>query len=126
MAIIGIDLGTTNSLAVCYKDGKAEIIKNSLGDKYTPSVVSIDDNGDILVGRIAKERLISHPDVTASEFKRVMGMRKDIKLGGKTFSPEELSSLVLRKIKEDAEAYLGEEVTEAVEEAVEETTEDAE
>ena len=114
MAMIGIDLGTTNSLAVCYRDGKAEIIKNSLGDKYTPSVVSIDDNGEVLVGRIAKERLISHPDVTASEFKRIMGMRKEVRLGGKSFSPEELSSLVLRKIKEDAEAYLGEEVTEAV------------
>lgn len=114
MAIIGIDLGTTNSLAVCYKDGKAEIIKNSLGDKYTPSVVSIDDNGEILVGKIAKERLISHPDATASEFKRVMGMRKEIKLGSKSFSPEELSSLVLRKIKDDAESFLGEEVTEAV------------
>ncbi|MBQ8781055.1 MAG: molecular chaperone HscC [Oscillospiraceae bacterium] len=114
MAIIGIDLGTTNSLAVCYRNGKAEIIKSSLGDKYTPSVVSIDDNGDILVGRIAKERLISHPEVTVSEFKRIMGMRKDIKLGNKSFSPEELSSLVLRKIKEDAEAYLGEEVIEAV------------
>ncbi|MDE7295014.1 MAG: Hsp70 family protein, partial [Oscillospiraceae bacterium] len=114
MAIIGIDLGTTNSLAVCYRDGKAEIIKNSLGDIYTPSAVSIDDNGEILVGRIAGERLISHPDVTAAEFKRSMGLRKNIVLDKKNFSPEELSSLVLKKIKEDAEKYLGEEITEAV------------
>ncbi len=114
MAIIGIDLGTTNSLAVCYRDGRAEIIGNSLGDIYTPSAVSIDDNGEILVGRIAGERLISHPDVTAAEFKRSMGLRKNIVLGKKSFSPEELSSLVLKKIKEDAEKYLGEEVTEAV------------
>lgn len=114
MAIIGIDLGTTNSLAVCWRNGKAEIIGNSLGDSFTPSVVSCDENGEILVGRIAKERLISHPDKTASEFKRMMGLRKEIKLGGKAFSPEELSSLVLRKIKEDAESYLGEPVTEAV------------
>ncbi|MDE5860282.1 MAG: Hsp70 family protein, partial [Oscillospiraceae bacterium] len=114
MAIIGIDLGTTNSLAVCYRDGKAEIIKNSLDDIYTPSVVSIDDNGEILVGKIAGERLISHPDLTAAEFKRSMGIRKNITLGKKNFSPEELSSLVLKKIKEDAERYLGDEGTEAV------------
>ena len=114
MAIIGIDLGTTNSLAVCYRDGKAEIIKNSFGDIYTPSVVSIDDNDEVLVGKIAAERLISHPDVTAAEFKRVMGMRKNIRLGKREFSPEELSSLVIRKVKDDAEKFLGEEVTEAV------------
>ncbi|MGN1088975.1 MAG: Hsp70 family protein [Huintestinicola sp.] len=114
MAVIGIDLGTTNSLAVCYRDGKAEIVKNSLGDTFTPSVVSVDDNGEILVGRIAKERLISHPENTAAEFKRSMGLKQDIMLGGKRFSPEELSSLVLRKIKEDTEKFLGEEITEAV------------
>ena len=114
MAIIGIDLGTTNSLAVCYRNGKAEIIKNTLGDTFIPSAVSIDDNGEVLVGKIARERLVSHPDVTAAEFKRVMGMRKEIPLGKKMFTPEELSSLVLRKIKEEAERYLGEDVTEAV------------
>lgn len=114
MAIIGIDLGTTNSLAVCYRNEKAEIIKNSLGDNYLPSVVSIDDNGEILVGRVAKERLISHPNATAAEFKRIMGLRRTVTLSGRSFSPEELSSLVLRRIKEDAEAYLGEPVTEAV------------
>lgn len=114
MAIIGIDLGTTNSLAVCYRNNKAEIIKNNFGDIFTPSVVSIDDNGEVLVGKIAKERLISHPDFTAAEFKRIMGMRKTVHIGNRSFLPEELSSLVLRKIKEDAEKYLGEPVEEAV------------
>ena len=114
MAIIGIDLGTTNSLAVCYRNGKAEIIKMSSGDNYIPSVVSIDENGEVLVGKIAKDRLITCPEATAAEFKRVMGLRQDIILGNKTYSPEELSSLVLRKIKEEAEAYLGEPVEEAV------------
>lgn len=114
MAIIGIDLGTTNSLAVCYRDGKAEIIKNNLGDISTPSAVSIDDNGEVLVGRTAAHRLISHPDRSVCEFKRMMGLRKSIRLGDKCYSPEELSALVLRKIKEDSEKYLGEPVTEAV------------
>ena len=81
MAIIGIDLGTTNSLvAVCIND-KCEVIPNSFGEKLTPSVVSIDDDGSILVGKIAKERLISHPELTASSFKRYMGTDKKIKLG---------------------------------------------
>ena len=114
MAIIGIDLGTTNSLAACYRDGKTEIIKTSHGESYIPSVVSIDGNGEIIVGKMAKDRLISHPDVTASEFKRIMGLRQNVVLGERSYSPEELSSLVLRKIKEEAEAYLGEPVEEAV------------
>lgn len=114
MAVIGIDLGTTNSLAVCYRNGRAEIIKNSLGEISTPSVVSVDENGEILVGKIAKERLISHPEASACEFKRDMGLRRKITLGGKDFSPEELSALVLKKIKEDAEKYLGEPIDEAV------------
>lgn len=114
MAVIGIDLGTTNSLAVCYRNGRAEIIKNSLGEISTPSVVSVDENGEILVGKIAKERLISHPEASACEFKRDMGLRRRITLGGKDFSPEELSALVLKKIKEDAEKYLGEPIDEAV------------
>lgn len=114
MAVIGIDLGTTNSLAVCYRNGRAEIIKNSLGEISTPSAVSVDGNGEILVGKIAKERLISHPEASACEFKRDMGLRKKIPLGDKEFSPEELSALVLKKIKEDAEKYLGEPVDEAV------------
>lgn len=114
MAIIGIDLGTTNSMASVWQNGQAVIIKNSLGDITTPSVVGIDDNGEVLVGKIAAERLISSPDKTTSEFKRKMGTTSDTKLGDISFSPEQLSSLVLKKIKMDAEAFLGEEVTEAV------------
>lgn len=114
MAIIGIDLGTTNSLAAVWKDGKSVIIKNSLGDIATPSVVGVDDNGEILVGRVASERLVSAPALTTSEFKRRMGTDVKIELGDKSFSPEQLSSLVLKKIKQDAEVFLGEKVEEAI------------
>ena len=114
MAVIGIDLGTTNSLAVCWKDGKKIIIKNSLGDIYTPSAVSIDDNGEIIVGKAAAQRLVSHPKVSVSEFKRYMGTDIKFRLGENEYSPEELSSFVLRKIKQDAEAFLGEPVEEAI------------
>lgn len=114
MAIIGIDLGTTNSLAAVWKDGKPVIIKNSLGDIATPSVVGVDDNGEILVGRVASERLVSAPALTTSEFKRRMGTDVKIELGDKSFSPEQLSSLVLKKIKQDAEIFLGEKVEEAI------------
>ena len=84
---------------------------NSLGEALTPSVVSIDDNGDILVGKIAKERLVTHPELSASVFKRTMGSRKIYKLGDKEFLPEELSALVLKALKEDAERYLGVPIT---------------
>lgn len=114
MAIIGIDLGTTNSLACIWKNGSPLIIKNSLGNTITPSVVGVDDNNNIIVGEVAKERLISHPGKTASEFKRTLGTRKIYKVGANGFTSEQLSSLVLKKIKEDAEAFLGEEITEAV------------
>lgn len=114
MAIIGIDLGTTTSLAVCWRNGRAELIKNSMNSGFTPSAISIDSSGDVLVGQIALERLISHPKDSVSEFKRSMGQQTKIELGSRSFSPEELSALVLKKIKTDAEAYLGESVEEAV------------
>ena len=114
MAKIGIDLGTTNSLAVVYKDGQTVRIKNSLDSYITPSAVSIDEDGKILVGEAAKDRLISHPEVSASEFKRSMGQRQDVVLNGVKYTPEELSSLILKKIKADSEAFLGEEVEEAI------------
>ncbi|MFC4323321.1 molecular chaperone HscC [Litchfieldia salsa] len=114
MTIIGIDLGTTNSLATCWMDGEAILIPNILGEHLTPSVVSIDSNGEILVGQIAKERLITHPLVTASTFKRYMGTAKKYNLGKYTFLPEELSSFIIRTLKEDAEVYLGKTVKEAV------------
>ena len=114
MAIIGIDLGTTNSLAAVWRDGKSELIPNALGEYLTPSVVSMDDDGSVLVGQAAKERLVSHPECTVGGFKRHMGGKKRIWLGERSFLPEELSSFVLRRLRQDAEAYLGEPVTEAV------------
>lgn len=114
MAIIGIDLGTTNSLASICRDGKAILIPNSLGYSLTPSVVSADEDGRICVGAVAKERLISHPGDSAASFKRYMGTDKVFTLSGHDFTPQELSAFVLRQLKEDAERFLGEEVTEAV------------
>lgn len=114
MASIGIDLGTTNSLVCVCLDGETTLIPNSLGEILTPSVVSINENREICVGAVAKERLVSHPEVSASSFKRFMGTNKLIFLDGKSFTPQELSAFVLRQLKEDAERFLNEEVTEAV------------
>ncbi|MCQ2461125.1 MAG: molecular chaperone HscC [Clostridia bacterium] len=115
MAIVGIDLGTTNSLICVFRNGKSELIPNSFGEFLTPSCVGIDDDGEqVLVGKIAKDRLISHPDLTVSSFKRFMGTDKKLVVGDKVFTAPELSSFVIRQLKEDAEAYLGEEVEEAV------------
>lgn len=114
MTTIGIDLGTTNSLVAYWTDNGPVIIPNVINSNITPSVISIDENGEILVGQIAKERLITHPHLTAANFKRYMGTEKIFKLGTYSFSPEELSSFVLKSLKADAEAFLGEEVAEAV------------
>lgn len=114
MAIIGIDLGTTNSLVSVFRDGKIELIPNSVGEYLTPSVVSFGDNGEIFVGKIAKEMLVTRPDRTFCEFKRNLGTNYNYTVDGTNYKAEELSALVLRKLKEDAESYLGETVTEAV------------
>jgi len=114
MAIIGIDLGTTNSLACVYRDGRAELIPNELGEYKTSSAVSVLEDGSVLVGAAARERLISHPESTAASFKTWMGTGKTVTLGNQQFRPEELSALVLRQIMEDAGRYLGEAVEEAV------------
>jgi len=114
MSIIGIDLGTTNSAVSCYIDGEAVVIPNRLGEHLTPSIVSIDENNQIFVGNIAKERQLTYPDYTASVFKRNMGTKKEYKLGNKKFLPEELSSFVIRCLKEDAETYLNQTIEEAV------------
>lgn len=114
MVKFGIDLGTTNSSISYWTEEGPVIIPNSLGDLLTPSVVSIDDSGDILVGKIAKERLVTHPELSASVFKRTIGTRKVYKLGDKEFLSEELSALVLKALKEDAQHHLGVPVTEAV------------
>lgn len=112
--IVGIDLGTTNSLIAYYTDQGPKVIPNRLGEKLTPSIVSIDEDGTVYVGRTAQERLRLYPESSAAVFKRDMGSAKKYQLGQKDFTAEELSSLVLRSLKEDAEAYLGQPVTEAV------------
>ncbi|MEP1583217.1 MAG: Hsp70 family protein, partial [Marinobacter sp.] len=114
MAVIGIDLGTTNSLASAWKEDGPVIIPNALGEWLTPSVVSVDRSGNVLVGRPAKDRLVTHPHATASQFKRLMGTSERLALNGNSYSPEELSALVLKQIKADAEAFLGEHVEEAI------------
>ena len=112
--IIGIDLGTTNSLAACFKDGKAVIIPYRLKKNRTPSVVAVDDKAQILVGETAKEYGMLHPEHAAEVFKRFMGSERQYDLGGHKFRAEELSAMVLKSLKEDAESFLGETVTEAV------------
>lgn len=114
MAIIGIDLGTTNSLACVYRDGRAELIPNELGEYKTSSAVSVLQDGTVLVGAAARERLVSHPEATAASFKIWMGAQKTLTLSDQRFKPEELSAFVLRQLLEDARQYLGEDVEEAV------------
>lgn len=114
MAVIGIDLGTTNSLAAVWTESGCKLIPNSLGEFLTPSVVSVEEDGTVFVGKIARERLITDPARTASSFKRFMGTEHSYRLGNRTFLAEDLSACVLRQLKADAEAFLKEEVTEAV------------
>lgn len=113
MRTIGIDLGTTNCLAAVWQNGESVLIPDSSGEYLTPSFVSVDGE-QIYVGKTAKERMIAHPDETASVFKRYMGTDKQFSLGGRQFRPEELSAFLLKKIKEDAEEFLQEEVGEAI------------
>ncbi len=111
--IVGIDLGTTHSLIGAYTEQGSTLFPNALGDLLTPSVVSVD--GDtVLVGQAARDRLISHPQHTVASFKRWMGSSRETRLGDRSFRPEELSALVLRSLLADAEAALGEKISEAV------------
>lgn len=114
MAIIGIDLGTTNSLVTTFKDGNIIPIPNQFGEYLTPSVVNINEEGQFTVGKIAKEKLISEPFATTSLFKRNMGTSKKVKLREKLYSPEELSSFVLMQLLQDAKTFLNEPIEEAV------------
>ncbi|QIW15672.1 molecular chaperone HscC [Pasteurellaceae bacterium RH1A] len=111
---IGIDLGTTNSLIAQFIDGETRLIPNQFGHTLTPSVVSVADDGQILVGLPARERLTTAPQLTASAFKRFMGTDKQFQLGKHRFRAEELSSLVLKSLKQDAEIFLGQEITDVV------------
>ncbi len=112
--IVGIDLGTTNSLIAYFSEEGPRIIPNRLGKNLTPSVVSVDEEGNVYVGETARERMSLYPGSVAQTFKRSMGTERDYVLSGRHFRPEELSSMILRALKEDAESWLGEEVTEAV------------
>jgi molecular chaperone HscC len=112
--IIGIDLGTTNSLCAVFRDGQPVLIPNSVGQVLTPSVVGFLENDQILVGAPAKELRVTQPDRCASCFKRWMGSDKTLSLGGRSFTPIELSSFVLKSLRDDARHFLNEEVTEAV------------
>ena len=112
--IVGIDLGTTHSLVGLWTADGAKLVPNALGEFLTPSVVGVADDGALLVGRAALERLAGHADRTVAAFKRYMGSARETRLGDRKFRPEELSALVLRALVADAEAHTGEKVTEAV------------
>ena len=112
--IIGIDLGTTNSCVAVMEGGEPVVITNSEGARTTPSVVSFQANGERLVGQVAKRQAITNPDKTIMSIKRHMGTDYKVNIDGKDYTPQEISAMVLQKIKADAEAYLGESVTQAV------------
>ena len=112
--IIGIDLGTTNSCVAIMEGGDATVIANSEGNRTTPSVVGFAKNGERLVGQVAKRQAVSNPTRTISSIKRHMGEDYKVRIDDKAFSPQEISAMILTKLKQDAEAYLGEKVTQAV------------
>lgn len=112
--IIGIDLGTTNSCVAVMEGGEAVVIANAEGARTTPSVVAFSKTGERMVGQVAKRQAITNPDKTVSSIKRHMGSNYKVDIDGKNYTPQEISAMVLQKLKADAEAYLGETVTEAV------------
>lgn len=112
--IIGIDLGTTNSCVAVMEGGEAVVITNAEGNRTTPSVVGFSKTGERLAGQVAKRQAVSNPDKTISSIKRHMGTDFKVKIDDKNFSPQEISAMILQKLKADAEAYLGQPVTEAV------------
>ena len=112
--IIGIDLGTTNSCVAVYEGGESVVITNSEGGRTTPSVVAFTKNGERLVGQAAKRQAVTNSDRTISSIKREMGSDYRVNIDGRKYSPQEISAMILQKLKGDAEAYLGEKVTEAV------------
>ena len=112
--IIGIDLGTTNSCVAVYEGGEPVVIPNPEGSRTTPSVVAFTKTGERLVGQVAKRQAITNPDKTVSSIKREMGSSYKVTIDSKTYTPQEISAMILQKLKADAEAYLGTKVTEAV------------
>ena len=112
--IIGIDLGTTNSCVAVMEGGEPVVIANAEGSRTTPSVVAFAKNGERMVGQVAKRQAIQNPDRTISSIKRQMGTDHKVTVDGKSYTPQEISAMILQKLKADAEAYLGQKVTEAV------------
>ena len=112
--IIGIDLGTTNSCVAVIEGGEAVVIPNAEGARTTPSVVAFKKDGERIIGRVAKQQAVSAPDRTISSIKRDMGTDRKVSVDGKSYTPQEISAMILTKLKQDAEAYLGDTVTEAV------------
>ena len=112
--IIGIDLGTTNSVVATMEGGQPTVIANREGARTTPSVVGITKKGERLVGELAKRQAVANPDNTVASIKRKMGQKSKVKMGKKNYTPQEISAMILKKLKEDAEDYLGEEIKEAV------------
>ena len=112
--IIGIDLGTTNSCVSVIEGGEPVVIANAEGARTTPSVVAFSKNGERLIGQVAKRQAVTNPDRTVSSIKREMGTNYKVNIDGKSYSPQEISAMILSKLKADAEAYLGETVTQAV------------
>lgn len=112
--VLGIDLGTTNSAVSVWLEGRPVLVTNKFGEVLTPSVVGLDDDGNILTGRPARDRLQTHPHLTQASFKRFMGTDIQLPLGLRQFRAEELSALLLRQLKEDAEAWLGQAISDAI------------
>ena len=112
--IIGIDLGTTNSCVAVMEGGEPVVIANAEGARTTPSVVGFTKTGERLVGQVAKRQAITNPDRTISSIKRQMGTDHKVEIDGKKYTPQEISAMILSKLKADAESYLGEKVTQAV------------
>src|SRR5512138_3602438 len=112
--IIGIDLGTTNSCVAVMEGGEPVVIPNAEGNRTTPSIVAFSKTGERLVGQVAKRQAVTNPDRTVISIKREMGSNHKTTIDGKNYSPQEISAMILQKLKADAEAYLGESVSQAV------------
>ncbi|MBW6464055.1 MAG: Hsp70 family protein, partial [Firmicutes bacterium] len=112
--VVGIDLGTTNSVIAALIGSEPEIIANAEGSRLTPSVVAFTKDNQRLVGQVAKRQAITNPDRTIASIKREMGTGHKVKIDDKEYSPQEISAMVLQKLKTDAEAFLGEKITQAV------------
>ena len=112
--VVGIDLGTTNSVIAVMEGGEAKVIPNAEGSRLTPSAVAFSKTGERMVGQVAKRQAVVNPERTVLSIKRKMGTTYRVKIDDKEYTPQEISAMILRKLKEDAEAYLGEKIDKAV------------